>query len=188
MFRKWCFVLISCCFLCGTACSRPVRGWVSKPALGKLYLDFSFVDDRGESRLLSSLLGDYTVLAFTRCDTDIHRPVRSVLSEIVDMNRGQTLVRIVGIDVHHSEHRPPGDNRCHLLEAHGDVASICDSTGHLAPLYGIKQGDGFYVIGPDRALVYSGPADSAESLKKWLQREVSALATQRDRERHPGDR
>lgn len=188
MSRRWCVVLVISCLSAGAGCSKPVRGWVPKPAVGQPYPNFSFVDDRGVSRSLSSLLGDYTVLIFTRCDKDSHGPIRSVLSEIVGMNRGQPLVHIVGIDVHHSEHRPAGDNRCHLIEAHGDVASICDSTGNLARLYGIEQGDGFYVIGPDRKLVYSAPAASAEHLKKWLQRDVSVLATQRDRERHPGER
>jgi len=181
-------IVLLCSTLAISSCARPVRGWIPKPAVGQPYPNFSFVDDRGTTKSLSELLGDYTVLAFTRCDKDTHQPIIGVLSDIVDMNRGQTLVHVAGIDVHHSDNRGSGDARCHLIESHNDVASICDATGNVGRFYGIRQGDGFYIIGPYRKIVYSAPTTSADELKIWLRREVDALAAQRDRERNPGDR
>ncbi len=134
--------------LSGCASPKSSRGWVLKAEVGKQYPDFVYVDERGVQRSLRNLKGDFTVLAFTRCDQDAHGPATAALQTTVAENDGARFVRVVGVDVHWFEGQCD-HGRCHLVEDNRDMFSICDATGAVRRLYGVNDGVAAVVIGPD---------------------------------------
>lgn len=174
-------VLLLVVALSGCASDQPSRGWVRSARVGSEYPDFVFVDDDGVRRTLGNQLGDYTILAFTRCDRDAHGPVSAVLKAIVDENRTAPLVKISGLDIHwfggQCDH-----SQCHLITGERNLQSICDATGSVRRLFGIGASDRYVVIGPSHRIDMAVDARDVSRLRQQLKAWVSQLSDQGSRE------
>lgn len=182
MSRLW--ILGTIVALCaGCAENRAVRGWVPQPRPGNPLIDFTFIEDeRGSPRSLRELLGDFTVLSFTQCDRDTHGPAVDLLAEIVRENsQSAPFVRVVGVDIHRPSNRIEPDGRCHLIEQHADIASICDGTRAVSQLYGVGQEDWLVLVDPNQCISFSGPMRSADQLRTQLRKQVARLRQTKDR-------
>ena len=181
------FVLLAVSlFLAGCASQGPVSGWVTDPAketqtaqLGKPFVDFNYVDDKGKERPLHAELGDFTVLTFTRCDSNMHKPAAEWLQKLVDGNQSTKNVRLVGIDVHWSPAGCSANDGCHIVGAKRNLGTLCDATGAVHRVYGAAQQDWIYVIGPDRRIVFSGQAQDSAKLGRELKERIKALSNER---------
>ncbi|GMU35268.1 MAG: hypothetical protein AMXMBFR20_31400 [Planctomycetia bacterium] len=155
----------------GCVADRPSRGWVQRAQIGAAYPDFVFVDDEGISRSLGNHLGDFTVLAFTRCDRDTHGPAAAILRNIITEHRQAALVKVVGIDIHWFD-GSCDHTKCHLVASERDIQSVCDATGAVRRLYSANEADQYVVIGPDHRITMKvgrdGVADLRRRLKKWV--------------------
>jgi hypothetical protein len=170
----------------GCASSEPVRGMAPQPdigrahaKLGKTFVNFDFVDDRGKAHPLRAELGDFTVLVLTRCDQNTHGPAVDVLKNIVAENRGADNVRVVGIDIHWSPTGCKDHGACHLLEAKRNLGTLCDTTGAIHRAYGDHKEDWLYVIGPDRTIELAAPVSHAAELSRQLKDKVDQLSRER---------
>lgn len=165
--------------IAGCASREPVRGWapeaqtqVASHEIGQRYTDFKFVDSQGKERSLRPELGDFTVLAFSRCESDTHGPVVDSLQAMLKAVATDDNVRVVGIDIHWSPTGCKDHDTCHLVDAAPNRGTICDATGSIHRLYGAHKEDWFYVIGPDRTIELSMPASRAAELSKQLKAKV----------------
>jgi hypothetical protein len=170
----------------GCAPRTPIRGWSPNPeqsaastAVGQPYVDFTFVDDQGHERSLKQELGDYTVLALTRCDRSTHGPTTDLLRAIVDVNRPASNVRVVGLDIHWSPAGCQDHDQCHLLAVEPGLGTICDPTGAIHHAYGDHNRSWFYVVGPDKTVVLALPAARGAQLSRELQAKVERLSDAR---------
>ena len=172
--------------IAGCAASGPVRGWVSDTGpeitsaqLGKPFVDFGYTDDRWKSRMFHSELGDFTVLAFTRCDDNMHRPAVEWLQKIINENRATDNVRVVAVDVHWSPAGCKDHDQCHLIAGHPGLGTLCDATGAIHRAYGAVNEDWVYVIGPDRQILFSGPMKDAPQISRELKMRIDRLSHER---------
>lgn len=184
--RKSLILLVLPLVVAGCAGPEPVRGWVSDAdtgatmaQLGKPFVDFKYVDDHGKSRALQGELGDFTVLTFTRCDKDMHRPAVEWLQKVLDENRAADNVRLVGVDVHWSPGGCKEHNQCHLVAAKSALGTLCDATGAIHRAYGAVEEDWVYVIGPDRRILFSGPMKDAPQIARELKLRIDRLSRER---------
>lgn len=138
--------------IAGCRASQPSRGWLTGAENGKPYPDFVYVDDNGTQRSLRNLAGDFTVLAFTRCDRDTHGPAAATLQQIVSENAASPFVRVVGVDVHWFDGQCD-HGHCHLVQDQRNLFSICDATGAVRRLYGVNGDNAAVVIGPDGRVI-----------------------------------
>lgn len=171
-------ILICGLVVMNLACAshRPVRGWISRAEVGEAFLDFRFVDDEGVARSLRNQLGDYTILALTRCEKDTHGPAVDVLGSIVAEHRRAGFVEVVGVDVHWSEHGCVHEGECHLVDKQRDLASICDATGAVGRLYYADKVDRLFLIGPGQKIILTSTIHETENLRRRLREGVAALS------------
>jgi len=170
-----------------TGCARePVRGWSPNPepsaasaAIGQRYVDFKFADSKGVERRIGRELGDYTVLALTRCDRSTHEPAVDLLRAILDVNRNAGNVKVVGVDIHWSPTGCKDHDQCHLVAAEPNLGTICDATGAIHRAYGDHKDSWFYLIGPDRTIELSVPATRGAELSRELETKVRQLSRER---------
>lgn len=120
MMKTVLIVLLVSSVVGGCVSNRPRRGSIAGPEIGRRFLDFGFLDERGRASFLGQLLGDYTVLAFTRPKTDAHRPVVDLLESIVAENSEAGSVRVVGVDVYSPEAGCQQHAVCYLVETRPD--------------------------------------------------------------------
>jgi peroxiredoxin len=170
----------------GCISTQPVRGWIPPVKPGEPAPDFSFVDQAGRRRAFSELLGDYTVVIFSRCDRDTHVPAAKTLEEILDETRGASHVKVVGVDIHWSQEDCRGNDACHVVEQRRDLVSLCDAGGAARRLYGADDSANLFVIGPDATIVDSGSLADADSTWAKLQAGVNRLSERRTEELEPG--
>jgi len=169
----------------GCASDRPVRGWIHQAGEGRSLVDFRFVDEQGRARSLRNILGDYTVLALTRCDKDTHRPATALLQEIVAEHNRADYVTVVGIDIHWSEGNDTHAGSCHLIREQRNLASLCDATGAIRRLYHSDDGeDTLYLIDPAHKIVQVVSARDADKLRRLLRTKVAQLSKARAKELH----
>lgn len=181
--NKLLVVLLMSPLVGGCVSNRPLRGSIGGPEIGRRFLDFGFLDDRGRASFLSHQLGDYTVLAFTRCETDTHQPVVGLLESIVAENRGAGSVMVVGIDIHSAEAGCRQRDVCHLVETLTDLISICDTKGAIRRLYDVGQEDRVYLIGPHQRVLAWSLARDAARLRNELSIDVALFADRLAQER-----
>lgn len=176
--------------LLATGCtSQPAaRGWNPSPTdpggakIGSRFTDFNFADQSGKERSLRRELGDYSVLAFTRCEADTHQPVNDLLEAILTASRaGNDNVKVVGVNVHWCEAGCKNSQHCHLIEAKPNTGSICDGDGRIAQLYSATSEDWLVVVGPDKTIEFSEPATRGAELSKQLKKRVDELSAERIR-------
>ncbi len=160
-------------FFSGCAAQRPMRGTVHQPALGRHFLDFFFEDERGRPASLGDSLGDFTILAFTRCDDNTHVQPSRLLESIVEEHRQDNAVRVKGIDVHWTESDCSTHEKCHLLRATSDTLSICDATGMIHSLYGATKTNELFLIGPDRRFIGTATVAYPDRLRHQLAIDVA---------------
>lgn len=175
-------ILASLLLGAGLGCAqqhRPVRGWIHQAGRGESFLDFRFVDERGVARSLRNLLGDYTVLALTRCDRDTHRPATAMLEEIVAENQLADFVRVVGVDIHWAEGGRSHPGACHLVDEKRNLVSLCDATGVVQRRYSADDGDKLYLINPEHIIIRVASVDGAAAFRRMLKEEVAKLSQAR---------
>ncbi|MBK8269358.1 MAG: hypothetical protein IPK83_14040 [Planctomycetes bacterium] len=153
--------------IAGCRASQPSRGWVTGAELGKAFPDFVYVEANGTQRSLRNLAGEFTVLAFTRCDQDTHGPAAAALHQIVSENAGTSFVRVVGVDVHWFDGQCD-HGHCHLVQDQRNLFSICDATGAVRRLYGINGNNAAVVIGPDGRVIQIAPEFENEEFRAEL--------------------
>jgi hypothetical protein len=163
----------------GCATMRGHRGQVVQPQVGTPYMDFTYVGDDGKPHRLSEHLGDFTVLAFTKCGGDLHGPVSRELAELVRVTEEHGVVRTIGFDIHWSENGCPQGKSCHLIEQNANLYSICDARGIVRDLYGADRKNQIFVIGPDGKIIDSAPATQFEALKTRFRRVVQDYAARK---------
>lgn len=170
----------------GCASSEPVRGWAPEAnasqvshEVGQRFADFKFVDSKATERSLRWQLGDYTILAFTRCESDTHGPAAKLLQDIVRADSTLDNVRVVGIDIHWTASGCKEHDNCHLVDVAPNLGTICDATGSIHRLYGALQEDWLYVIGPDRTIELSAPMTKGSELSRQLKVRVEQLSRER---------
>jgi len=173
------------CFLLvigpGCASNQPVRGWINQAGKGKSFMDFKFVDEGGRAGSLRNVLGDYTVLALTRCDKDTHGPATALLEEIVAENSHTDYVKVVGVDIHWGKGASPHKARCHLIDERCNLVSLCDATGAVRRLYSADDGeDKMYLINPDHKIILVTSVHSVGRLRHRLKAAVSKLSRVRE--------
>ncbi|MCO6438617.1 MAG: hypothetical protein J5J06_16110 [Phycisphaerae bacterium] len=140
-------------FFSGCAARRPMRGRVDQPELGHHFLDFFFEDEHGRSMTLGNVLGDFTVIAFTRCDSDTHAESTDYLESIIKEHALDDSVRVRAVDVHWADRSCGTHKDCHLLGSTDKAISICDATGMIRKLYGATKLNELFLIGPDRRVI-----------------------------------
>jgi len=160
-------------FVSGCAAQRPTRGTVYQPALGRRFLDFFFEDEHGRPASLGDSLGDFTVLAFTRCDGTTHAQPSRLLESIVEEHRQDDGVSVRGIDIHWEENSRSTHKKCHLLQATSGTLSICDATGMIHTLYGATETNELFLIGPDRRVIGKATAGYPDRLRHQLAIDVA---------------
>lgn len=164
----------------GCAAPKSSRGWISGAQVGNPFPDFVYVDDQGVRRSLRNLAGDFTVLAFSRCDTDTHGPAAGLLQEIVSENAAAAFVRVVGVDVHWFDGRCD-HGHCHIVAENPNLFSICDATGTVRRLYGVEGGDSLVVIDPNGRIVQVFKQSDSQAARTWLKRAISRESSRRAR-------
>lgn len=175
--------IVSVVLVFGCVSDRPVRGWIHQAGEGRSLVDFRFVDEQGRARSLRNILGDYTVLALTRCDQDTHRPATALLQEIVAEHSRADYVRVVGIDIHWSEGDDTHAGSCHLIREQRNLASLCDATGAIRRRYHSDDGeDTLYLINPAHRVVQVVSVDDADKLRRLLKTSVAQLSRTRAEE------
>lgn len=170
--------------IAGCSAAQPSRGWISGAQKGKPFPDFVYLDDHGTRRSLRNLAGDFTVLAFTRCDQNTHGPAAGALQQIVLENAGTPFVRVVGVDVHWFEGQCD-HGRCHLVRDDRNLFSICDATGAVRRLYSLKGEkpiDGVVVIGPDGRVIQMAQEVENEKFRAELRSTILAESQRRAEE------
>lgn len=186
MNRSSMFLAAAVCLTAGCLSSNgPTRGWIPQAGVGQPYTDFSFIDEKGATRSLRELLGDYTVLLFTKCELDTHEAALKLLADIVAENHRAPGVHVFGVSIHRFDVPDGHDDRCMLMSQQNDVAMIHDRTGGVHKLYSAPARDWFYVIDPTGHIILSSPVDSPYQLRKQLKEEVTRLSQKRERG-HPG--
>lgn len=165
----------------GCQVTKSSRGWVRQAQTGAAYPDFVFVDDEGVQRSLGNQLGDFTVLAFTRCDRDTHGPAAALLRDVVAENRHVALVKVVGLDVHWFD-GSCDHTKCHLVASERDLQSVCDATGSVRRLYSVNGADHYVVIGPDHRITMMAGQDGVANLRRRLREWVGQLSEERAKE------
>lgn len=163
---------------------RPGRIEVIRP--GGPILDFQFRDVDGRIHSISEKLGDYTVIAFTRCETDTHVPTASALRDMVQPFSSHPSVKVVGINIHWLD-GSPSEGECHVIEGQQRLMSICDATGAIHRLYGVTQEDWLFLIGPDHWVVAREPLSQAARMSTTLERAVNKLERDQDFETRQND-
>jgi hypothetical protein len=170
----------------GCAPREPIRGWSPNPkpsaasaAIGQRYVDFKFVDSKGIERPIRREMGDYTVLALTRCDRSTHGPAVDLLRAIRDVNRNASNVKVVGVDIHWSPSGCKDHDQCHLVASEPNLGTICDATGAIHRAYGDQKESWFYVISPDKTIEFSAPATRGAQLSRELEAKVRQLSRER---------
>lgn len=167
----------------GLACTsnQPVRGWINQAGEGQSLMDFKFVDDEGRARSLRNMLGDYTVLALTRCDKDTHRPATALLEKIVAENSHTDFVKVVGVDIHWAPGGRPHNNQCHLIDERCNLVSLCDATGAIQRLYSADDGeDKMYLINPEQKIILVASVHKVGRLRRRLKAAVTKLSRARE--------
>lgn len=165
--------------------NTPLRGWIPQASVGQPYTDFSFIDEKGSTRSLRELLGDYTVLLFTKCEINTHESSLLLLADIVAENHRGLGVHVFGVSIHNFDMASGHEDRCMLISQQKDVAMIHDRTGGVHKLYSAPSRDWLYVIDPAGHIILSSPADSPYQLRKQLKQEVTRLSQKRE-SGHPG--
>lgn len=165
----------------GCAQNQPSRGWVTGTETGEPYPDFIFVDEHGTRRSLRNFTGDFTVLAFTRCDDDTHGPAVDALKQLVDKHADAPFVRVVGVDVHWFKDQCDHQH-CHLVQNEKNLMSICDATGAIRKLYGVDGDHAAIVIGPDGRVLNIAPSVENRAFQEDLKKRISAESERRARE------
>ncbi len=161
----------------GCVSNRPVRGVVPRAEVAQYFLlDFGYFDQRRDARYLHDDLGDFTIIAFTRCDQDTHGPVAKLVEELVTEHRGIDSVRIVGIDIHWSDEDCALHDTCHLVTDRSDLISICDAAGAIHRSFDDDANDYLVVVGPGRKIVAMARANDTKTLREVLRQQVERLA------------
>ncbi len=167
--------------MAGCTAAQSSRGWVTGAEMGKPYPDFVYMDEDGTLRSLRNIAGDFTVLAFTRCDNPTHGPSTATLRQLVLENEAMPFVRIVGVDVHWFAGRCD-HGRCHLVGDERNLFSICDATGAVRRLYGIGGDQAVVVIGPEGRVVQVAAEVGNEKFRSELRRMISLESERRAEE------
>lgn len=144
------------------------RGRVVEAQVGERAPSFTFQDERGKTHELAGDLGDFTVLIFSECGTDMHREVSNELLDLVRANQEPGYVETVGFDIHWSRDGCPQHSDCHLLEGGPRVYSICDARAQARDLFGAHLPQEIVIIGPDRRIVLRAPASDIDSVAASL--------------------
>lgn len=167
-----------------TGCVSPERqrGWVPALQEGDTASDFKYVDVDGEERASGSLFGDFTVLLFSKCDGDMHRPAAKEVEDILNENRRAHRVVVTGVDVHWSESGCPQRSTCHVVDADVHLASLCDGAGTVRRLYGVRGEDSLLVIDSRSKVIASAPRANTRVLREKLRKNVKELQEERMRE------
>ncbi len=172
-------VLSGCASTAAHGWSPRLENAESRAEQGARFVDFTYQDPAGETRSLDQALGDFTVLAFTKCESDTHQPVVSELQHIVANNGDLSNVKVVGVNIHWSETGCQHHAHCHLLTEEGDLGSICDASGEVHMAYGAHDQDWLIVIGPNETIRFSGPNSQIEELNRDLRKWARELSRER---------
>lgn len=154
------------------------RGHVVQPQVGTPYMDFTYVGEDGRRHRLSDHLGDYTILAFTKCGGELHGPVSRKLEKLVRVTEDPGIARTIGFDIHWSKSGCRQGEACHLIKQDADLYSICDARGVVRDLYGAGPKDEIFVIGPQGTIVDSAPASEFDALITRFKRTVQEYAAE----------
>lgn len=156
---------VALALLGGCASSQARTGRVATPEIGGPCLEFTYLDTDGRPHRLGERLGDFTLLAFTRCQAKMHGQVAERLADLVRVNQDPGFVSTVGFDIHWSDSGCPDQDQCHVISTNEFLYSICDARGAIRHVYGVGAEDEFFVIGPDGRIWDSAPARQFESLE-----------------------
>lgn len=149
----------------GCASPQARIGRVATPEIGGPYLEFTYLDADGRPHRLGEHLGDFTLLAFTRCQDEMHGPVAEKLADLVRVSQDPGLASSVGFDIHWSDSGCPEQNQCHAISKNQFLFSICDARGATRQMYGVGAEDQFFVIGPDGRIWDRAPASQFDTLE-----------------------
>jgi hypothetical protein len=160
-------------------CSQSAQPSAATAEIGKDYVDFTFKDSGGITQPFDQKLGDFTVLALTRCDQPTHAVADKLLRTIVDANRNVSGVSVVGYDIHWSPNGCGEHGQCQMVPGEPYVGSICDTTGAIHRAYGDHAEDWLYVIGPDKKIEFAAPATRGAQVSRELAAKIQQLSVGR---------
>lgn len=166
----------------GCASTTAHRGMVVQPKIGSPHMDFTYVDEAGESQQLSRHLGDYTVLAFMKCEGDLHGPMSQELQKLMHIAESPGYASTVGFDIHWSDTGCTPSKECHLVQNDAHMYSICDAQGVVRKLYGADQRNQIFVLGPDGRIVDASPVSKLNELGTRLKSMVRSYAAEKNRQ------
>lgn len=166
----------------GCAGSSARWGRALEPAIGTPFADFTYLDAEGRPQTLAEQLGDFTVLVFTKCRSNLHRSVAKPLTDLVQASQDSGIVKTVGLDIHWSETGCTQGPRCHLLSTGRNLYSICDGKGVVRTLYGADARNQVFVIGPDHHIADKGSLADWDALRSRFEAKVQAYKQRRHAE------
>ena len=139
----------------------------------RLFPDFVFLDDHGTPHALRDVLGDFTVLFFTRSANARHGSTLELISAVVTENRSGLQMDVRGIIVHSPDAPCDQHRACHLVDAAAGVLVLSDPTGAIRRLYGVGHQDRLFVIGPNRHVIDTALDCPVERLHPQLNLDVA---------------
>jgi len=160
-------VLVALSVLSGCASFDSHQGQVLEPDVGTAFADFTFVDSNGQAQQFRDHRADFTILAFTKCRGELHRPVSEELVRLARESQepGPGAVNTAVFDVHWSEADCSHGEDCHLVDGARYLYSICDGRGALRLLYGADEKNQVFVIGPDGRIADKGSLADLDTLR-----------------------
>lgn len=132
------------------------RGLCDELTVGSRLADFEFTDSCGKTRSLMAIRGEFTILAFTSCDSE-YNPALTHLADYVE-ERSNWRVRLVGVDVFWTSQTPTACQVCQALPEYGNpnFIAIHDQTGIIRSRYNVRETGQYFVIGPLGKIVAKG--------------------------------
>jgi hypothetical protein len=182
MMKRALLPVVMILWVAGCASTGPVSGTVPAATVGRPFEDFAFVDQHGAKRWFRNVLGDVTVLAFTRSDQGTHTPPTKILESMMTANRWPESIQLVCVDVHWSKSGCGERDRAHVVQQADNLVTICDATGAIHLLYGAGEDNCLYLISSEHKVAYAAPIAREAEFRAQLQAMLEKLAKRRQTE------
>jgi hypothetical protein len=132
------------------------RGLSDELSVGSRFADFEFTDNQCKIRSLTAIRGEFTIIAFTSCESD-YNPALTHLANFVE-ERSNWRVHIVGVDVFWTSQTADSCQVCEALPEYGspNFIAIHDRSGVIRNRYNIRETGQYFVIGPLGKIVAKG--------------------------------
>lgn len=173
-------LVVAVMFIAGCESSGGGFGWGRSAEVGDEAPDFFMQDQdkKGSERAFKSLIGDYTLIAFSPGIAG-QGSAAPALQKIMADNSEYQLAILSAVDVHWKPQETDREGKCYITNQQGLLISVADETGGVRKLYGIKDGQWLLLLNHEREIIAREPLENAEKVSAMLKDKLATLSAQR---------